>query len=181
MILRYWYKGRERYGPRYRRKNRCVYLETNLLLCGCFPIVVKSTMAGKIMGINRFLDTNPHPHRSTSCVVNAAGLWDSELFVENQQGKGWVFTGFGETTSGIQNFKNSRTARGQFLSFKNITFSVHSLTICSKTECFRNLDYVPLWLIDLDAKIIDWDTTFLDFLLTESLSGQTDDTFLCQN
>ena len=32
-----------------------------------------------------------------------------------------------------------------------------------------------------DAKIIDWDTTFLDFLLTESLSSQAGDTLLCQN
>ena len=55
-----------------------MYLETEAkqfyLLCGCFPIVVKSTMAGKIMGINRFLDTAPHPHRSTSCVVIPAPL-----------------------------------------------------------------------------------------------------------
>ena len=30
-------------------------------------------------------------------------------------------------------------------------------------------------------KIIDWDTTFFDFILTESLSSQTSDTLLCQN
>ena len=30
---------------------------------------------GKNMGINQFLDTEPHPHRSISCVVILAGLW----------------------------------------------------------------------------------------------------------
>ena len=69
-----------------------MYLETNLLLCGCFPIVVKSTMAGKIMGINRFLDTDPHPHRSTSCVVNAAGLFVSILSKERRLHITYLFT-----------------------------------------------------------------------------------------
>ena len=39
---------------------------------------------GKNMGINQFLDTEPHPHRSISCVVILAGLWVLLIAIWNE-------------------------------------------------------------------------------------------------